>query len=519
MRAPPGPAPFPSGGVARRWHRTAEILLGRRSAWQLRCPRSDPRVEGRPTIDRVVLSFCSLSLLLLLGQFIRSRVRWTQRLLLPASVIGGVIGLVIIQVLGRNVPGAPPVISTATAGWSALPGLLINVVFATLFLGAAIPPLRRVWRISGPQLAYGQVVAWGQYAVGLGLTLFVLSRAFDLPPMFGAIIPVGFEGGHGTAAGLAGMFAEKGWPDGLHLALGSATVGVVGGVSIGMALINWAARRKYCRGAADQCEESGTCGDGIFARPERPAAGLLTFRPESAESLAIHLAVVGVAVLVGFVLKNALGALEGLWLTNPENAILGSFPLFPLAMLGGVAVQKLFDKFDERDVLDRGTMQRLQGLALDYLIVAALATLKIEAIVSNLTPFIILMLAGIAWNVLCVVFLARRMLPDSWFERSIAEFGQSTGVTATGILLLRVADPGFRTKAADAFAYKQLLHEPFMGGGLWTSTVIPLLYVFRANPWPIWWITIGTIGIWLFVRFVLFRSAWKPDIPFEQEHP
>jgi len=363
------------------------------------------------------------------------------------------------------------------------------------------------------------VVAWGQYAVGLGLTLLILARAFDLPPMFGAIIPVGFEGGHGTAAGLAGVFADKGWPDGLHLALGSATVGVVGGVAIGMALINWAARRRYCKGAADQCAASGTCGDGIAPKGERQSAGLLTFRPESVESLAVHLAVVGVAILIGFGLKKGLGSLESAWLSDPRNAVLGSFPLFPLAMLGGVIVQKLFDRFDRREVLDRGTMQRLQGLALDYLIVAALATLKIEAIVSNIAPFLILMVAGIAWNVWCVVFLARRMLPDAWFERGIAEFGQSTGVTATGILLLRVADPKLETKAVDAFGYKQLLHEPFMGGGLWTSTVIPLLYVMRANPWPLWWITIGAICTWLFVRFVVFRRAWGPDIPAEQEHP
>ena len=86
-----------------------------------------------------------------------------------------------------------------------------------------------------------------------------------------------------------------------------------------------------------------------------------------------------------------------------------------------------------------------------------------------------------------------------------------TGVTATGILLLRVADPRFETTAPDAFGYKQLLHEPFMGGGLWTSTVVPLLYIFRANPWPIWFITLGAIGVWLFVRFVVFRRAWAPE--------
>lgn len=459
-------------------------------------------------MDRIVLSFCFLSLLLLAGQFVRSKVRWCQRLLLPASVIGGVLGLIAIQLVERHFPGSE-FLSAATAGWSRLPGFLISIVFATLFLGARIPPLRTVWRWSGPQLAFGQVVAWGQYAVGLGITFLILVRFFDIPPMFGALIPVGFEGGHGTAAGLAPVFADKGWADGASLALGAATVGVVGGVTVGMALINWAARRKYCKGATGQLVDE-SAASGVVPADRREPAGLLTFRSESVESLAAHLAVVGVAILIGYGLKLGLAGLERTWLTNPKNAILGSFPLFPLAMIGGVAVQKFFDRFDRKERFDRGLMQRLQGLSLDYLVVAALAMLRLEAIVSNIVPFLVLMLAGLGWNVWCVVFLARRMLPDYWFERSIAEFGQSTGVTATGILLLRVADPRFETSAPDAFGYKQLLHEPFMGGGLWTSTVIPLLYIFRANPWPIWWITIGAIGFWLFIRFVVFRRTWSP---------
>ena len=132
----------------------------------------------------------------------------------------------------------------------------------------------------------------------------------------------------------------------------------------------------------------------------------------------MHLAIVAVAILIGYVIKKGLTGVEGLWLTNPKNAILGSFPLFPLAMVGGVIVQKLLDRSDHRKVVDRRLMRRLQGLALDYLVVAALATLKIEAIITHIIPFAILMVAGIAWNVWCVMFLARRMLPDCWFERS-----------------------------------------------------------------------------------------------------
>jgi len=102
------------------------------------------------------------------------------------------------------------------------------------------------------------------------------------------------------------------------------------------------------------------------------------------------------------------------------------------------------------------------------------------------------------------MWLARRMLPDAWFERSIAELGQSMGVTATGLLLLRAVDPENQTPAATAFGYKQLLHEPFMGGGLWTSSAV--LLVFTWGPLPVLAISVAAIAAWGIAWWVLFRA-------------
>ena len=120
---------------------------------------------------------------------------------------------------------------------------------------------------------------------------------------------------------------------------------------------------------------------------------------------------------------------------------------------------------------------------MDFLVVAAISTINVEVVLGGLVPLAILVVAGVLWNVFCVMWLARRLLPaDSWFERSIAEMGQSMGVTATGLLLLRVVDPEGATDATSAFGYKQLMHEPFMGGGLWTSAAIPLALAYH----PVW---------------------------------
>ena len=143
----------------------------------------------------IVLSFSALCILLVVGKLLRVEIRLFQKLYLPASVIGGLLGLVLVQTIGDSLPAA------TMAGWNQLPGFLINIVFSALFLGVFIPPIRRIWGIAGPQLAYGQIVAWGQYVVGLGVAIVLLTPVFGVPGAIGTIIPVGFE--EGTARPLA----------------------------------------------------------------------------------------------------------------------------------------------------------------------------------------------------------------------------------------------------------------------------------------------------------------------------
>ena len=91
----------------------------------------------------------------------------------------------------------------------------------------------------------------------------------------------------------------------------------------------------------------------------------------------------------------------------------------------------------------------------------------------------ILCLAGIIWHFACLYFLGKLLLPNHWFERAIADMGMNMGVIASGLVLLRMVDPESKTPVPSDFAYKQLMHSPFMGGGLWTCTCsIKTIYIY-----------------------------------------
>lgn len=458
-----------------------------------------------------MISFIGLCLLLGIGHLLRMKIRLLQKLYLPSCVIGGLVGLIIIQSLtalaGSTysqlwIVKVNEAVAEWIVPWSKLPGFLINIVFACLFLGVRLPKASTLWHRAGPQVAYGQVVAWGQYVVGIGLWLVLLGWMFPtLPVMFAGVLPVGFEGGHGTAAGMGPVFEKFNWQAGKDFALASATFGIISAIVVGMILVNWAIRKGYVQ---VKKEAAGGAGQsdfrGVIPADRRPSAGRLTVSSDAIETFTLHIVIVAVAMLIGYLMKQGLVGIENKIEYLKANSLLSGFPLFPLCMLGGLAVQFFEQRFDRYRLIDAGLMKRIQNSALDFLVVAAIATIKLQVVLAGLVPLLLLVAAGIAWNVFCVLFLARRMLPDAWLQRSIAEMGQSMGVTATGLLLLRVVDPDYKSPAADAFACKQLVHEPFMGGGLWTGMAIPLIAVY--GPWPVLLIAAGALALWLLIVFL-----------------
>lgn len=446
----------------------------------------------------VGMSFLVLGIILLLGKWIRVITPNLQKLFIPSSLIGGFLALILgPQVLGNLVEGLEyenTAFSILAGGifpedmlaiWASLPGLFINIIFATLFLGKKLPGIREIWNIAGPQVSFGQTVAWGQYVFGILVTVLILTPYFGINPIAGALIEIGFEGGHGTAAGMASTFAEAGFPEGADLSIGLATVGLLFSVILGILLLNYGVRtgKSSILKVPDEISLKKSEQAGVVDFDARECAGKITTRPESIEPLSMHFAYVGVAIGIGYIILQILQLIEELsWVRTTGIHLLEHMPLFPLAMIGGIILEMFLDRFDTYKTLDRNLMMRIQGLSLDILIVSAIATLSLEAIGGNLAPFLILSIVGIFWNVAAFLLLAPRMIPSYWFERGMGDFGQSMGMTASGLLLMKIADPENRSPALESFGYKQLMFEPVVGGGLFTATSVPLIFNFGPVP-------------------------------------
>ena len=188
-----------------------------------------------------VIIFAVLSVLLVAGKILRVQIPLLQKLYLPSSIVGGLLGLLLLSFFREYVP------NDVVEDMRRMPGFFINVIFATLFLGSGVPKVKNLAASVLPQLTLAQIVVWGQYVVGIGLAGFLLVPAFNVSPAFGNLLELGFEGGHGTVGGMTEAFLAHNWSEGIALGYTVATIGMVCGIALGMCLVNWAYARGYIK--------------------------------------------------------------------------------------------------------------------------------------------------------------------------------------------------------------------------------------------------------------------------------
>ena len=109
-----------------------------------------PYDYGVPTILVIMQSFGGLAVLLLAGHLLRAHVRILRWLYMPASLLGGILGVAVLQLCYIS-PDAEYYLRGWTVGWADLPGFLITLVFASLFMVMTLPSLPEVRPRSTPR--------------------------------------------------------------------------------------------------------------------------------------------------------------------------------------------------------------------------------------------------------------------------------------------------------------------------------------------------------------------------------
>ncbi|QEK12909.1 sodium:glutamate symporter [Crassaminicella thermophila] len=433
--------------------------------------------------------FCIMSALLVLGLILRAKLKLFQKFLIPASLIAGFIGLA----LGPNGYNILP-LSNRLGTYA---GILIVVVFAAMPIGDK--PSKK--QLSGPALGgmFLNVtgIAIAQYGLGMAFSLYVLNRFWNLNSGFGLMLATGFYGGHGTAAAVGSIYKDLGWNDALGLGMTSATVGIIGGIIMGIIIINWGTRKGYTHYVGSPKDLPKELRTGLISLEDQRHGGKITVSSICVDPMAFHLALVLLASLGGYYLSKYITSII------PRLKI----PAFCLSLLFGFIIQFVLSKTDSLKYVDRYTISRISGIATDYLIIAGVSSVKLSLVATYLLPLILLFSFGFLINWLWFLWVGARSSQEDWFERNMMAFGHASGVVATGILLQRVVDPDLKSRGMEDSGIADIFNRPI----IIALQVIPPLLLVNGGMWPhiVTWVCIGAVIVMLFISKKL--HWWNPS--------
>lgn len=449
------------------------------------------------TIQDLFTDVALASILILIGQLLRSKIKLFQHFFMPASMIAGFIGLIFGPEVLDILPFSKSISSYA--------GILIIIVFTVIGINGYSPSQSEVGtakteinRISS-FLLYKLVAFFIQFFVPIAFTLAVLLKFFpDLNPGFGLLLPTGFYGGHGTAAAVGSTFEDLGWESATDLGMTVATIGILTGIFGGLALIKYSAKRGYTSYIQDFKYVSGDLRTGLISKENRKPLGNETISSVSLDTLAFHS-----ALILGI---GGLGYFINQWI---NKNLLSGIPSFTIAFITALIFFFLFRKRSVYNYIDKKINLNIAGTATDYLVFFGIASIKITVIIDYALPLLLLISVGFILVFLTVFPLGYLMNRYSWFERSIFVYGYSTGVFAIGFVLLRIVDPNNRSKTLEDSAITPL--TSFLEIIAWSA--FPAMLI-AGKGWWIVWITLALTIITFIIAIV--TKLWWPKIPLNK---
>ncbi len=375
-----------------------------------------------------------LSILLILGIVIKSKVKIFQELFIPASIIGGIIGLILGPAcLGRYYDIIPK-------SWiddiRSIPGVLIIPILISVPLGMELGKENKVVQNTVNTGGILFLVTFVQLFIGYFIN-FIFDRVFNIKlyKSFGAELNSAFAGGHGTAGVVANTLKEVGsgyWELAQGVTVTLATVGLVAGIVFGIFQI------KKNFGNALTSEVLSEYKSGYIKNREKQAIlGKETMLTTTVDTLAYHLAIIfaasGLSIMILDIFKKF------------QIPLLSKLTIWSFGMIVMFFIWKAMNKMELNWSIDSRVKGKITGTLTEFAIVAAVTTIPLRGVMSYIIPIVVTALVGFSISWIVIYKLAKKYFKDYQLERTLAMFGTSTGVFITGILLLRICDPKLET--------------------------------------------------------------------------
>ncbi len=320
----------------------------------------------------------------------------------------------------------------------------------------------------------------------------------DLLPALGGMITHGFAQGPGQAVAIGTIWEGFGIENASQYGLFYAATGYVVAFLFGVPYAKRLIKKRMLSGEAGATQaESNDLALGLIRDEEKPVFGHQTAHHANLDTLTLHFSLIGITYLLSY------GFAEGITrfvLKGAANQTLIFGNMFVWGILFAFLIKAILRKTKFTYIIDPDIQGSITGFLIDTLTISAMLAINIKLIFSSLVPLVINIAVICAVTFFVVRYFARRSGAFS-NERFLAEFGIVTGTAATGLILLRIVDPQFKSPVAREMVWWNILNLLVGVLVILSQVAMPitnfrLWMIILAASVPVFLILLKVFGLW-----------------------
>ena len=428
---------------------------------------------------------------LIVGNMLKRSVPALQASLIPTSVLGGGILLVISSVY-KAVTGVE-MFDTAFFGGNGTAWLEL-LTYHMLALGFTASALKtnegKMTRERSTEIFNTGLTTVSTYLLQalVGMVVCIVAGFFmdDLLEAAGLLLALGYGQGTGQAMNYGGIYEmEYGFVGGKSFGLTIAAMGFLSASFGGVIHLNILKRK----GKINLDKGSGVTSEQVEGQNEIPMQ-------ESIDKFTIQVALIMVAYLMAYGMMYGLGCL----LPGMRATIYGFN--FLLGVLAATILKNVINALQKRQIIHRHytnnfLLTRATNFFYDIMVTAGIAAIRMGIIGKYWVVLLVMGLIGLVVTYVYVYFVCRKLFPAYKEQQFLGMYGMLTGTASTGVILLREIDGDFKTPVADNLVYQNF---PAMIFGF------PILLLATMAPTKPYMTLAIVIVFMVVINLLLFRS-------------
>lgn len=438
-----------------------------------------------------------MSLLLLAGVLLRRFVPFFRKSLLPASIIAGVLGFILINT--GVIPIEQSVFETVSFH-------LLNLSFMSITLASTKKVVNgengkgKEKNVRGGlwlALMWGALISVQIVVAGLISAVFWGTGWKHFEPLYGMLSAHGFAQGPVQALSMAKTWISSvngaGLQDAVQVGLFFAMIGYLIALLAGVPICNRFFKKNLA--ALPKAESDTDLENGVYARNTDVVLGNQTTHRANVDTFTFQWALMLGIYFVTYLLVS---------IVDPKHNTMLYSMMFVWAILVANLVVFVLRKVGADHLVDAGVQNSITNFCTDTALVACMMSVTVKVILQYIVPLLAVAFGVTTVTIALTWFFAKKTGKYA-AERFIVVFGIATGTAITGLLLLRILDPQGETPVTREVVWWNVFQ-------MFTGMLIISLAPFAAIwGWGVW-LGINAVAavVLLIGTYLVGRSIVKP---------